>query len=113
VSETINRDKPLCIRPDAWVQRGSEFRKKPEIGNFGKKGGQPDLFLPANFMLLSSVSQKVIAEEVDDLEAKNAGDKFGEAMCRFVPLCAALCCFVPLCAALCCFVPPCAALCRC
>ena len=55
------------------------------------------MFLPDN-MLLSSVSQKFIAEEVDDLEAKNAGDQFGEAMCWFVPLCAALCSFVPLCA---------------
>ena len=59
------------------------------------------MFLPAN-MLLSSVSQKFIAEEVDDLEAKNAGDHLEKqcaALCRFVPLCAALCRFVPLCAA--------------
>ncbi len=43
-------------------------------------------------MLLSSVSQKFIAEEVDDLEAKNAGDHLEKqcaALCRFVPLCAA------------------------
>ncbi len=81
-------------------------RSKPpqeETRNRGLSGkrGHTVSWVFANIFSLFLISHKIIAEEVVDEKAKHVGDQFGEALCRFVPLCAALCRFVPLCAALC------------
>ena len=79
-----------------WILAQEETRNR---GLSGKRGHTVS-WVFANIFSLFLISHKIIAEEVVDEKAKHVGDQFGEALCRFVPLCAALCRFVPLCAAL-------------